>query len=105
MASYKNIGSIDRIVRGITGLWMVMDGLKNKNSAVRPMKIIAGGALIANSLTGHCAMLSAFNASSIPGTENNVVNQIRGALPGHKNNQNLIQEPSDDQSEKELSVV
>lgn len=93
MTVSKNIGSMDRVIRGITGLWMVMDGLKHKGSAVRQMEVFAGGALIANAFTGHCAMLSAFGASTIPGTEDNVLNRLKTTLPG------LV--PQDIKSEKE----
>jgi uncharacterized membrane protein len=83
MAISKNVGSIDRIIRGIAGVWMVMDGLKHKGSVVRQMEVFTGGSLIANALTGHCAMLSAFGVSTIPGKEDNLIDQLKAALPGN----------------------
>lgn len=108
MALSKNIGNMDRLIRGVVGLMLVMDGLKHKSSLGRQLETLAGGALIANALTGHCSMLSALKASTVPGKDNNILEQVKAKLPNqeksHKLTEDETSEAPPDSMQYSLSV-
>lgn len=79
----QNMGITDRVVRGLLGSVMLVNGLRHLgNSKVRKVEAAVGGAFLTYGITGFDPLLSAFGATTIAGTENNVFNQLRAALPG-----------------------
>jgi hypothetical protein len=79
----QNMGTMDRIVRGVMGSAMLLNGLRHLgHSPVRKIESGIGGAFLVYGLTGFDPLLAAFGANTRPGSETNVWNLIRHALPG-----------------------
>lgn len=79
----KNMGKMDRIVRGTLGAVLLLNGLRNLgNSPLRKIETLIGGAFFAYGVSGFDPLLSAYGASTIPGRENSLWNLFRQALPG-----------------------
>jgi uncharacterized membrane protein len=82
-ATPVNMGTTDRVVRGIMGGLMLLNGLANmKHSAFRKIETLVGGAFLVYGITGFDPLLKAFGVSTIPGRENNLLNVAKQAAPG-----------------------
>jgi hypothetical protein len=69
-----NMGTTDRIVRGIMGGLMLWNGLNHlRYSGFRKLETLVGGAFLVYGITGFDPLLQAFGVSTIPGNENNVL--------------------------------
>jgi|GEM_PF-5315329 len=79
----KNMGTADRLIRGIAGAAILMNGLSHiRKSPLRKLEVAIGGAFLLYGISGIDPLLKQAGATTIPGTENSVWNQIRAALPG-----------------------
>jgi hypothetical protein len=89
-----NMGRTDRIVRGTLGGWMLLNGLAHLAGGGwwRRIESLVGGAFLVYGITGFDPLLKRFGASTIPGTENNIMNQIKHAAPGQGINPMLTQQ-------------
>jgi len=78
----KNMGIADRSIRGVAGFVMLMDGILHPTSSLRQVESLVGGAFLLYALTGYDPLLALTGASTQAGKENNVLHQIKAALPG-----------------------
>lgn len=89
----KNMGGTDRIVRGVLGGLILLNGILNENkSPLKEIEIGIGGAFFLYGLTGFDPLLKAFGASTIPDAENNILHQVRQMTPGKGINPMLTQQ-------------
>ena len=88
-----NMGTTDRIVRGIMGGLMLWNGLTHiQDSMGRKIESVIGGAFLIYGLTGFDPLLKAFGVSTIAGTENNLLNVAKQSAPGQGINPILTQQ-------------
>ena len=89
----QNMGKTDRMVRGMMGGAMLLDGLMHiGNSTGRRVETLIGGAFLFYGATGFDPLLKAFGVSTIPGTENNLMNRLKQATPGQGVNPMMTQQ-------------
>jgi uncharacterized membrane protein len=77
-----NVGSVDRVIRGILGTWLVMTSLNRLFSVAGILQAASGYGLLASAATGQCAMMRRMHAFTIPGQSNSLMNQLKQAMPG-----------------------
>ena len=80
MSKFKNMGKIDRVVRTVAGAIMFFHGM-NRKSMLGKLETTIGGAFLYYGFTGRDPLLEMFDASTVPGAENNVVKLIKKAVP------------------------
>ena len=90
----QNIGTLDRVLRGLVGMWMIMTGIGRLFTVFGMIQVVSGICLTTSAATGRCAMMKWMNASTIPGQSNNVLNQLKQALPGQGTNPIQTQQAS-----------
>lgn len=92
----NNMGKADRILRGVLGGVMLLDGMSHRHGAVamlRRLEALTGSAFVLYGLTGFDPLLKMFGASTVPGAENNILNLAKQAAPGQGINPMLTQQP------------
>jgi len=79
----QNMGTADRLIRGLAGAVLMANGLRHiRKSPLRAWETAIGGAFLMYGVSGIDPLLHKVGATTIPGTENSVWNQIRATLPG-----------------------
>ena len=81
-AEAPNVGLVDRVIRGVLGTWLVMTSVGRLFSIAGILQFISGFCLVTSATTGQCSMMRWMNASTIPGQNNNLLNQFKQAMPG-----------------------
>jgi uncharacterized membrane protein len=91
---HQNMGPADRVVRSTLGGAMLVNGLKHlDHSWLRRLETGIGGLFLLYGVTGFDPLLKALGVSTVPGAEDNVLNQLKQVAPGQGINPMLTQQP------------
>jgi hypothetical protein len=83
MQLQQNMGTADRLIRGLLGSTMMLNGLFNLGSSpLRKIEAGLGGLFLFYGISGVDPLLSVFGATTIPGSEGSILNRMKHALPG-----------------------
>jgi hypothetical protein len=91
LASTINLGSIDRIIRGLLGTMILQNALSSRMFKLWKMATAVG--LIYTALKGMCPIMKELGISTVPGQENNLLNQLKQAFPGQGINPIQTEQP------------
>jgi hypothetical protein len=77
-----NLGLLDRVLRGVLGLSLIMRGASQQR-VLSPWMVLGGSMLLIPSLTGTDPLLKAFGLSTKAQDENFFMNMMKQVKPGY----------------------
>lgn len=91
----QNMGTVDRMVRGLLGAAMLLHGLVTENKTVfNRIELVVGGAFLTYGITGFDPLLTVWGVTTKPGDTDNLVNRIiKKQMPGQGMKPMLMQQP------------
>jgi len=78
-----NMGFYDRLIRGILGIFLIVQGCQSDNSRKKGLLMLIGMWLTIPSLTGSDPIFQEFNISSKEGDRNHLINLFKKRKPGY----------------------
>lgn len=90
MKKVFNMGTTDRVIRGVIGSLLLINGAKRNKPSF--LFNLVGGSLLTSALWGHDPLLAKLKLSTVTGSSNNIVSKVKAMLPGHGINPILTQE-------------